>query len=79
MGEISNPAKRATRRSANACETLVEGTLRRTPVPDGARRNTSLRVEVTPWDRMAHDHLLEENKRGITRSGSARESASVST
>ena len=79
MAEIINPVKRAPRRSANACETLVEGTIRRAPVPDRAPRSTSLRGEGTPWDRVSHDHLLEENKRGITRSESARESASIST
>ena len=59
MGEITNPVKRAPRRCASACETSVEGTLRRAPVPDRASRNTSLRVEGTLRDRVAHDHLLE--------------------
>ena len=79
MVEIINPAKRTSRMSTNACETSVEGTIRRAPVPDRALRCTSLRVEGTPWDRMTDDHLLEENKRGITRSENAGESASVST
>ena len=59
MGEITNPVKRAPRRCANACETSVEETLRRAPVPDRASRDTSLRVEGTLKDRVAHDHLLE--------------------
>ena len=36
------------------------------PVPERAPRDISLRVEGTPRDRRAHDHLLEENKRYIT-------------
>ena len=59
MGEITNPVKRAPRRCASACETSVEGTLRRASVPDRASRDTSLRVEGTLRGRVAHDHLLE--------------------
>ena len=59
MGEIINPLKRAPRRCANTCETSVEGTLRRASVLDRASRDTSLRVEGTLRDRVAHDHLLE--------------------
>ena len=59
MGEITNPVKRAPRRCANACETSVEGTLRRALVPDRASRDTSLKVEGTLKNRVAHDHLLE--------------------
>ena len=55
---ITNPVKRAPRRSANAWETPVEGTLQRLPVPERAPRNTSLRVEETPRDKGAHDYLL---------------------
>ena len=58
-GDTTNPVKRVPRRSANACETPVEGTLRRLPVPGRAPRNISLRVEETPRDTGAHDHLLE--------------------
>ena len=77
MGEIPNPVKRAPRRCASACETSVEGTLRRAPVPARASRDTSLRVEGTLRDRMAHDYMLEQNEKDITISESARESASV--
>ena len=59
MGEITNPVKRAPRGCASACETSVEGTLRRAPVPDRASRDTSLRVAGTLRDKVAHDHLLE--------------------
>ena len=59
MGEMINPVKRAPRRFASACETSVEETLRRAPVPDQASRDTSLRVEGTLRDRVTHDHLLE--------------------
>ena len=59
MGEITNPVKRAPRRCASACETLVEGTLRGAPVLDRASRDTSLRVEGTLRDRVDHDHLPE--------------------
>ena len=59
MGEITNPVKRAPRRCASACETSVEGTLRRAPVPDLASRDTSLRVKGTLRDRVTHDHMLE--------------------
>ena len=65
MGEITNPVERALRRRASACETSVEGTLRRAPVPDRASRDTSLRVEGTLRDRVAHDHMLEQNERDI--------------
>ena len=58
MCEITNPVERAPRRWASACETSVEGTLRRAPVPDRASRYTSLRVEWTLRDRVAHDHML---------------------
>ena len=59
MGEITNPVKRAPRRCAGACETSVEGTLRRAPVPDRASRDTSPRVEGTLRDRLAHGDLIE--------------------
>ena len=59
MDEITNPVKRAPKRCASACETSVEGTLRRAPVTDRASRDTSLRVEGTLRDRVAHDDLLE--------------------
>ena len=59
VGEITNPVERAQRRCASACETSVEGTLRRAPVPDRASRDTSQRVEWTLRDRVAHDHMLE--------------------
>ena len=77
MGEITNTVQRAPRRCASAWETSVEGTLRRAPVPDQTSRDTSLRVEGTLRDRVAHDHLLEQNERAITISESARASASV--
>ena len=59
MGEIINPVKRVPRRCASACETSVEGTLRGAPIPDQVSRDSSLRVEGTLRDRMAHDHLVE--------------------
>ena len=57
----------------------AKGALRRAPVLERVSRDASLGVEVIPRDRGAHDHLLEENRRDITGSESARESVSVNT